>query len=64
MQQDVFFFSDAALLMTVAVMSLQTLGQKEADNYSLINKAKPNKPQPQQTKNQHTNRGAAAASVT
>ena len=29
-----FFFSYAALLKTVAVMSLQTLGQKEADNYS------------------------------
>ena len=29
-----FFFLNAALLKTVAVMSLQTLGQKEADNYS------------------------------
>ena len=49
----VFFSSNAALLKTVAVMSLQTLGQKEADNYSpKQQKQNQNKPQPKQ----HTQR--------
>ena len=53
-----FFFSNAALLKTVAVMSLQTLGQKEADNYSPERqKQNQNKPQPKQT-TQHTKPGS------
>ena len=53
-----FSFSNAALLKTVAVMSLQTLGQKEADNYSLERqKQNQNKPQPKQT-TQHTKSGS------
>ena len=52
------FFSNAALLKTVAVMSLQTLSQKEADNYSPERqKQNPNKPQPKQT-TQHTKLGS------
>ena len=59
-----FFFSNAALLKTVAVMSLQTLGQKEADNYSPWS-TKQNKTSHNQSKQNNTQtRGAAAASVT
>ena len=36
-----FFFSNAALLKTVAVRSLQTLSQKEADNYTPDQQSKP-----------------------
>ena len=47
-----FFFSNAALLKTVAVMSLQTLSQKEADNYSPEQQNK--KPKQAPTKATHT----------
>ena len=56
-----FFFSNAALLKTVAVMFLQTLGQKEAGNHSPVPQNK-NKTSPNQSKNkQHTNQGSGCS---
>ena len=57
-KEDRSFLSNAALLKTVAVMSLQTLSQKEADNYfPEQQKQNQNKPQPKQH-TQHTKPGS------
>ena len=59
--RDFFFSSDAALLKTVAVMFLQTLGQKEAGNYSPVPQSKTKQAPTKAKTKQHTNQGSGCS---
>ena len=56
-----FFFSNAALLKTVAVMFLQTLGQKEAGNYSPVPQNKTRQAPTKAKTKQHTGQGSGCS---
>ena len=59
--QSTFFSSNAALLKTVAVMFLQTLGQKEAGNYSPVPQNKTRQAPTKAKTKQHTDQGSGCS---